>query len=217
MDCQMPEMDGFEATREIRLREKLSGRHVPIIAMTANAMQGDRARCLDAGMDDYIAKPVRTEELKAILERWVPSDPASQSHKDTATVTDQNGEHSMSDGQSRNSICDVEKTLARLEGDRELLQQLVQLFLEQTPKEMGEIRDALTQGNHDELARRAHKLKGSVSQFVAPTVLDAVKRLEQLARAGHITDAQTVFQTLQMEMDAFIKVLKHLNQEETLA
>ncbi|MDH3627719.1 MAG: response regulator [Acidobacteriota bacterium] len=73
MDCQMPGTDGFEATRVIRIEEATAGRHTPVVALTANAMKGDRERCLDAGMDDYISKPARISDLKRALDQWVPA------------------------------------------------------------------------------------------------------------------------------------------------
>lgn len=77
MDCQMPEMDGYEAARTIRVLERESARHQPIVAMTANAMTGERERCLEAGMDDYIAKPIELEKLAAIVDKWIPTSVAN--------------------------------------------------------------------------------------------------------------------------------------------
>ncbi len=214
MDCQMPEMDGFQATREIRRREG-TDYHTPIIAMTANAMQGDRERCVEAGMDDYIAKPVKAEDLEAILERWVAG--ASVPQHDTAETTLGGGRNEEGGGMATDvpdsSVCDVTEALARLDGDEELFQQLVGLFFTQGPEDMTQIREALASGDQTELMRRAHKLKGTLLQFSAPSVTEAVKRLEQHARDGDLLAAKTTFRELETEMDRLSRVLAKLNQE----
>src|SRR5580658_3385375 len=110
MDVQMPEMDGLEATRAIREREKITGRHLPIVAMTAHAMKGDRERCLDAGMDDYLTKPIRTPEFVDILKRYLKvSEPLESSW-------------------------DAVQALERLSGNQDLLAELIILFETEGPK-----------------------------------------------------------------------------------
>jgi CheY-like chemotaxis protein len=135
MDCQMPVLDGYAATAEIRA----GGSRVPIVAMTAHAMKGDRERCLEAGMDDYLAKPLRPEELDAALERWLSGAPAP-------------AEPELVDGD-------------RIEMFRrdypEIVDQLVTLFVDSTPPLIEELRDAAAGGDPEAVRRAAHKLKGS--------------------------------------------------------
>src|SRR5215210_5997293 len=152
MDVQMPEMDGYEATAEIRRREE-SGRHTPIIAMTADAMQGDRERALEAGMDDYIAKPVQREELDAVLERWVrEQEPTAQ----------------ISDGDPRASSGTLALDLSVLESRRgpqgeeepDKLAKIVGLFIDDVPLRLQELRQAVASEDAQKVEETAHMLKG---------------------------------------------------------
>ena len=140
MDIQMPMMDGFAATAAIRQLENATGRHTPIIALTAHAMKGDRERCLEAGMDAYVSKPLRSQELYAAMNKLVSGrDPASETavvHIETVETT-----------------WDPEAMLAQVEGDRELLLRLIERFLDQCPKLLAEIHASVTQ--RDSAAARA--------------------------------------------------------------
>jgi CheY-like chemotaxis protein/HPt (histidine-containing phosphotransfer) domain-containing protein len=189
MDVQMPEMDGFEATAAIRERERTMGGHLPIIAMTAHAMMGDRERCLEAGMDGYVSKPIQAAQLLAEIERLIPAD-----------VTPPR--HGMEDA-DMDSVFDRAAFLERLDGDFELLDELVETFREECPRLLSETRAAVSRGDSPGLERAAHALKGSVSNFCAPAAFEAAQRLEQMGREGNLTGAGDALVALELEVDRF--------------
>jgi PAS domain S-box-containing protein len=184
MDVQMPEMDGFEATAAIREHEQATGRHVPIIAMTAHAMKGDRERCLAAGMDDYISKPLQTRRLFEMMEAIVPDAPPPAADEPMVLASPEAGEF------------DRNAALARVEGDEGLLREIVGLFFAQTPVLLAEIREAIRQGNGQNLERAAHTLKSSVGNFAAKRAFDAVLRLEKMGAGGDLRGAEAAYEEL---------------------
>ncbi|NKB71757.1 MAG: response regulator [Candidatus Latescibacteria bacterium] len=166
MDVQMPEMDGLEATARIRQREEeAGGGRVPIVAMTAHAMKGDRERCLEAGMDDYMSKPIRAENLYAMVERRaaLPEPVADPVEHDLGVWSE---------------------ALERLGGDVETLRDLAGLLCGEAPKLMHEIDQAIAQVDAPALRRAAHTLKGSADVFAAHPTVAAALRLETMAREG---------------------------------
>ena len=168
MDIQMPEMDGMEATVEIRSREKETGNHIPILAMTAHAMRGDKERCLASGMDGYISKPIHPPGLFAEIERCL-----AEMKRSSAMTADSQESHEQID---RISL------LERVEGDQELLTEMIHLFQEDAPNSLAAMRDALEQGDMAVLERSAHSLKGAASNLSANATAAAALQLEQDAR-----------------------------------
>jgi PAS domain S-box-containing protein len=154
MDVQMPEMDGYEATAEIRRREGEGGAHLPIIAMTANAMQGDRDKAIEAGMDDYLSKPVKREELDAVLKRWSTREP--QQVEDA--IVPPKGEGSDEDGEPLDK-----RVLAGLRelGDADLLSELSAIFLDDASSRLAALREAVEGDDVHAVERVAHTLKGA--------------------------------------------------------
>jgi PAS domain S-box-containing protein len=176
MDVQMPEMDGFEATTRIREWERGTGRRLPILAMTAHAMKGDRERCLEAGMDGYVPKPIHATELTRAIDALLPgADPAAPA----------------------GPAVDRETALDRVGGDVQLLRQIVCLFLEEYPRWLGEIREALASGDAGRLHLSAHGLKGSLGIFGARAAFDAAQRLEALGRARDLGGAEQTYAALE--------------------
>jgi len=180
MDMQMPEMGGAEAILAIREREKATGGNIPIVALTAHALKGDRERCLATGANGYVSKPVSPAALSAEIERVIAREPESTA---TAPV-----------------VHVAESLLARVGGSREMLEEIIGLFLEDSPKLMDSIRQALSAGDGDAAYRGAHTLKGSAGNFDAHVAVALAQRLEARAREGNIDAAKSVFASLEHEM-----------------
>jgi signal transduction histidine kinase/CheY-like chemotaxis protein len=193
MDVQMPDLDGLSAAAEIRRRETTTGRHVPIIAMTARAMKGDREACLAAGMDGYLSKPIRANELLAAI-CGLAARPA---------LADDGGD----------SPVDLTEALARVGGDRVLLRDIATTFLEQCPKWLATIRSAVDCGDADALRAAAHPLKGSLGLFGAKAAVDAAGRLESLGRAGKLDDGRSVLADLDRALARVVPALEALGHD----
>ncbi len=170
MDCQMPVMDGYQATETIRRLEESSGLHVPVIAMTANAMIGDREKCLKAGMDDYISKPLKPERLRYIIEQWVNMDkPASAS----GSADHQAGKPLMDD-----TPVDLQQLRMFTGGDAEEEKSLVEFFMEQAGEALAALESCIEAQNDDGWKSTAHRFKGASGNFGAVKMYHLCKRAE---------------------------------------
>ena len=181
MDCQMPEMDGYMATRQLRLLEQTEGMgRVPVIALTANALEGDRERCLDAGMDDYVTKPFQRDTLATVLARWLPG------KKRLAHTL--SGVPSRIDLQDRDMAIDRKalETIRALANDTapDLLDQVLRLYFESASELVGKLRVGLAENDMNAVGRAAHSLKSSSANVGAIRLADLCKRLEAAARSG---------------------------------
>jgi PAS domain S-box-containing protein len=194
MDLQMPEMDGLEATAAIRQKEKATGKHLPIIAMTAHALKGDRERCLAAGMDDYVAKPIQAKELLAAVEGAVL--PAVETRESVPAEP------------RPEEILDRVTALARVDGDAKLLGELARLFLADTARLLSAVRQAVTRGDAKALEYAAHALKSSVGNFAAHAAFEAAARLEMSGHQGDLAEAQEAYAALQQEIERLKPVLE---------
>ena len=194
MDVQMPEMDGFEASARIREGEKETGRHVPIVALTAHALKGDREVCLASGMDDYISKPVRASELLDVISR------VTGNAKEAPLV-------SAPPVSDRPSFSPAE-ALDRVGGDREFLRELVDLFVAEAPRALAEIRRSVDAGDAGALERAAHLVRGSASTFGAAVVSETALALENQGRSGILEGASFRVADLGREMEILLRDLK---------
>ncbi len=194
MDVQMPGMDGLEASARIRAEEKETGRHVPIVALTAHALKGDREACLASGMDDYLSKPVRAGELLDVISR-VSGDAKEAPLVSTPPVA------------FRPSFA-IAEALDRVGGDRALLRELVDLFAAEAPRALTEIRRSVDAGDAGALERAAHLVRGSASTFGAAVVSETALTLENQGRSGILEGASFRVADLGREMEVLLRDLK---------
>ena len=195
MDVQMPGMDGLEATAIIREREKRTGSHIPIIALTAHAMKGDRDVCVGAGMDGYVSKPLKAEELLAAMDSA------------TATATGPAGAARPS---ASGPVLDERRALASVDGDVGLLAEVAGLFVEECPRFMARIAGAMGERDAHELERAAHALKGSASNFGAYPVVEIASRLEMMGKEGDLAGGAEVLAALEQELPRLKGALEDL-------
>ena len=206
MDVQMPRMDGFQATAAIRAQEEGTGRHLPILAMTAHAMKGDRERCLAAGMDGYIAKPIQADEFLATVE----------GRDSMAYALERIGGQQPQPSQRDETIFNLSEALARVRGKRPLLRQMVDLVLADFPQLLTQIRTAVATHDCEMLERAAHRLKGCAANLSGPRVVHVALRLEKMGHQGDLSEAQAACGELADEVIRLERALKAFNEEDAV-
>ena len=191
MDIQMPEMDGFAATREIRNPQSAIRNHkIPVIAMTAHAMQSDRDACIEAGMDDYVSKPISPKKLSEAIERWTGNDEESDFlSDDEIRENDSPEDKSEPDKTEEKPPIDLDSALERAMGNKEFLDKMIHGFAKSMPEQIESLRGLIKQGDDDALRKGAHSLKGASANLSMSGLSAAALRLEQMGRDGELAEA----------------------------
>jgi CheY-like chemotaxis protein len=233
----MPRLDGVEATRSIRAGEQWTGKHVPIIAITAHAMAGDRERFLEAGMDAYVPKPLDAallfETMMGLLQEGAvtdraPGDPTSaplESVQPAASSAEAPAEGAASPARveppaglaatAEMPSIDHAAALEKLGGDEELLVEIIDLYLDDSPQVVEKIRAAVADGDAEGAWKAAHRLKGSVGSLSAHPAFEAARDLEVVGREGDLADAAAALERLERELQRLAEDLATLRAELT--
>jgi CheY-like chemotaxis protein len=205
MDVEMPIMDGLAATHAIREQERGTNTHIPIVAMTAHALKGDRERCLVAGMDAYIAKPIQAETVLAVIQELaaIPDsmDAETKAVAESAAI-------------GAEPVVNWDRALAQLGGDRELLKSLAAILLESLPELLSAIEGAIAQKNSEALRRAAHKLKSSIGPFSARDAYESAYRLETVGEQGNLVHAESAYDRLKQEISRLKRALTAIGEED---
>jgi CheY-like chemotaxis protein len=200
MDVHMPNMDGIEATKRIRKLEEETGGHIPIVALTASAMKGDRERLQAAGMDEHVAKPIQTQELFDAMDRVT-----QRTRKADSKVADQK--------EKVGSSLNKEDLLAGVEGDKGLLKHLIETWKNHTPKMLDELREGFEHSDFNRIRYAAHTLKGSLGTFGAKAGWDVAQRLEESSSSGDIDSGRQLFELLKVACQEVTRELDRLWKE----
>jgi two-component system sensor histidine kinase/response regulator len=208
MDIQMPVMDGLQATDYIRAQEKAlhtgatASLHIPIIAMTAHAMKGDRERYLAGGMDGYISKPINPADLEQVIQSVV----ARFSPRALPASVIENTQ------ELKPMEIDEAQILARFDGDVELARELAGMFIEECPKYLNAMHEAVRCGNAKALEHAAHAFKGSVGNFSTTGAHESALNLELLGKSGDLTRASEILKLLQEQLAQFTQILERMTK-----
>ncbi len=195
LDVMMPEMGGIEAARSIRARQKDPATHpnyagrIIIVAMTAQAMQGDRDKCLAAGMDDYLSKPVRPADIRGIIEKWAAPAPAVETKPAPAPQAE------TADG----TPVEMDRLNSLTDNNADSLRELVELYCRQTTQQLAQLGTAVAANQPAEVRRVAHSCAGSSATLGMMRLAQLMRRLEKEGTAGTLTDASAIFQDAQRE------------------
>jgi CheY-like chemotaxis protein len=203
MDVQMPEMDGYQATAAIREIEQLAGAHTPIIALTANSAQSERQACLDAGMDDFLAKPIDVASLVSAVETAAVRPQRSPAQDPPPTRPNQ---------QNAGATFDPQAAQKRLGGGEDLLREFVEVFLEETPKLLATLQTAIADADAAALGRTAHALGGLASNLCAENIAAAARELEAASDRAELRDADRLAKQLASEVSRFAAVLENFRR-----
>ncbi|MBN1846919.1 MAG: response regulator, partial [Sedimentisphaerales bacterium] len=230
MDCQMPEMDGYEATAVIRQKQQGQD-HIPIIAMTAHTMHGDKEKCLNAGMDDYIPKPVKREHLREMLDKWfysdqdVPSEIQSMTHSSNTPETSRTPE-AQDTQQAQNPPAAAGEgappegspahfnplgALNTLDGDIQALQEIADLYLSSTEENLQQLRDACQKQDVDLLLHQAHSLKGASANVGADRLAQLALEIEQVMNNRDLAQAQSILDHILEEFEQTRGIIEHFD------
>jgi signal transduction histidine kinase/CheY-like chemotaxis protein len=196
MDCQLPEMDGYEASRLIRRHDSAVRQHrIPIVAMTANALQSDVAECLAAGMSDYLAKPVRPELLERILNKWLPLPDGASSSQETALPT-------IAEGPAARAF-DRDGLMQRLTGDTQLAHRVVSRFLSDMPGQLAALAEAVGSPDPNPVRLIAHSIKGAAASAGGVRLSETARNMETLAKAGDLEGTRRLMPELTADLERF--------------
>jgi CheY-like chemotaxis protein len=200
MDVQMPEMDGLTATKIIREREKLTGKHLPIIALTAHAFAEDREKCLKAGMDGYISKPIKIKELWRTIEKVCEKVKKEKKEIKTSKISD--------------FQIDIDRVLEMAGGDEEFVKELFRLFLKECPQRLEEIEKAIEEKNLSAIAKIAHVLKSSSGNLGINRIYNLCSEIEKLAKKGSLENLEDLYVSLREEYEKFREFVSEFEKRD---